>query len=345
MAAIISLDQKARRVRFGSFEMENEMVFSYFDKLAKDERDEMAKKAIYIGVLALVEDRIATFLSETKNELGTELESLKIIFEMKKELFFKSAIKGTKAEDDIGIYLREFINQQNYNDSVELTGNAAGQIAGNKTGDIVCKIENDPSINIVIEVKFDKSIKMGDIRDKNIFIRRADTAWGQLIEAQANRGSSAAIIVFDKALVDGSITRDIGSLGFVRGVGFIAVVDSQAGDYSNLFVAYNLAREIIKAKKDIDYEEEVLSFIVTRIVRDIENLLNVKKYVQAITDNSMKILEDLKANQLSLEFSLQFLKKFLNDKKLSREDLLEFYAGEEVKKEFENFDVQKFLKG
>lgn len=41
-----------------------------------------------------MEDRLSAFLSKTSNELGTELESLKMIFEMKKEIFYKSSIKG-----------------------------------------------------------------------------------------------------------------------------------------------------------------------------------------------------------------------------------------------------------
>ena len=41
-----------------------------------------------------MEDRISTFLSKTSNELGTELESLKMIFEMKKELFLSLLLKA-----------------------------------------------------------------------------------------------------------------------------------------------------------------------------------------------------------------------------------------------------------
>ena len=66
--------------------MDNEIVFNYFDNLPATERDNKLIRAIYIGVLAMMEDRISSFLSKTSNELGTELESLKMIFEMKKEL-------------------------------------------------------------------------------------------------------------------------------------------------------------------------------------------------------------------------------------------------------------------
>ena len=90
----LSLNQKLKRVEISGFELDNEIVFNYFDKLPASERDDKFIRALYIGVLALMEDRISAFLSKTSNELGTELESLKMIFEMKKELFYKSTIKG-----------------------------------------------------------------------------------------------------------------------------------------------------------------------------------------------------------------------------------------------------------
>src|SRR5690554_7138348 len=102
----LSINQKLKRIEISSFELDNEIVFNYFDNLPAAERDEKLVRAIYIGVLALMEDRISAFLSKTSNELGTELESLKMIFEMKKELFYKSTIKGTLAEDEIAEFLR-----------------------------------------------------------------------------------------------------------------------------------------------------------------------------------------------------------------------------------------------
>src|SRR5690554_2345505 len=104
--ATIKLNQKLKRLEIQNFELDNPIVFNYFDNLPASERDDKLVRALYIGVLALMEDRISSFLSKTSNELGTELESLKMIFEMKKELFYKSTIKGTLAEDEIAEFLR-----------------------------------------------------------------------------------------------------------------------------------------------------------------------------------------------------------------------------------------------
>ncbi len=134
-----------------------------------------------------MEDRLSTFLAKTTNELGTELESLKLIFDMKQEIFFKSSAKGALAEDDIAAYLNEFFIEQSFSDRALLTGNDAGKLAKNKTGDIICKINSDENLKIVIECKFDKSVRLGEVTTKDVFLKKSDTAWSQLIEAQENR--------------------------------------------------------------------------------------------------------------------------------------------------------------
>ena len=101
----IKINQQLKRIEIKEFEIENQIVFNYFDKLPVSERDEKLLRAIYIGVLALMEDRISSFLSKTSNELGTELESLKMIFFFNIEQFYKSNIKGTLAEEEIAEYL------------------------------------------------------------------------------------------------------------------------------------------------------------------------------------------------------------------------------------------------
>jgi len=68
--AILKINQKLKRIEIKPFEIENPVVFNYFDKLPASERDDTLFRAIYIGVLALMEDRIAAFLSKPKMSLG-----------------------------------------------------------------------------------------------------------------------------------------------------------------------------------------------------------------------------------------------------------------------------------
>ncbi len=294
----LKLNQQLQRVEVSAFEIDNSIVFNYFNNLKAEERDEKLIRSIYIGVLAMMEDRISAFLSKTSNELGTELESLKMIFEMKKELFYKTTMKGIAAEEDIAEYLNAFFKDKKLKDLARLTGNEAGVIVKNKTGDIICSVDGSDVVKIAIEAKFDKSIKLGDIANKDVFIRKTDTAWSQLIEADANRGSKISIIVFDISIVDGSILKVVDSVGFIPGVGFVVIIDSQKGDYSNLAIAYTLARDIAINAKQIDLDKDVLAMIITRIIKDISEVVKIRSLVHANIENNKAILGQLEKSIL-----------------------------------------------
>lgn len=330
----IKLNQQLNRVEIKEFEIENPIVFNYFNNLSANERDEKLLRAIYIGVLALMEDRISAFLSKTSNELGTELESLKMIFEMKKELFYKSTIKGILAEDEIAEFLNNYFQEKRLKDRAILTGNTTGNIVKNKTGDIVCEVNGDENLKIVVECKFDKSIRLGEVESKDIFTRKTDTAWNQLIEAEANRDGRVSIIVFDRSLVDNSILKFSENVGYISGIGFISIVDSQKGDYSNLSIAYMLARDIALNAKEVDLDKDLLAILVNRIIKDINEILSVKSLVYSNIENNKAILKQLEKSVLLMEFNQEYMKKFLRDGTLTKKDLLDFYSGEDIKDKY-----------
>lgn len=328
---MIHLNQQLKRVEVSSFEIENQVVFNYFDNLPLSERDEKLLRAIYIGVLAFMEDRISAFLSKTSNELGTELESLKLIFEMKKELFYRSTVKGMLAEDEIAEYLTQYFSERRLKDKALLTGNTAGAIARNKTGDIVCEVDGSANVKIVIECKFDKSVKLGDIETKDIFTRKTDTAWSQLLEAKANREAKVSLIVFDISLVDNSILKEFENVGYIPEVGLVAIIDSQKGDYSNLSIAYMLARDIALNARTVELDKDLLAILVNRIIKDINEVLSIKTLVHSNIENNKAILKQLEKSILLMEFNQEYLRKFLADGTLTKTDLLNYYQGEDVK--------------
>jgi len=335
---MLKINQQLKRVEISEFEIENQIVFNYFDNLPANERDEKLLRAIYIGVLALMEDRISSFLSKTSNELGTELESLKMIFEMKKELFYKSTIKGTLAEDEIAEFLNDYFKDKRIKDRAYLTGNTAGHLPRNKTGDIVCEVDGSADLKIAIECKFDKSVRLGDIETKEVFTRKTDTAWSQLIEAQANRDAKVSIIVFDISLVDNSILKNFESVGYIPSVGFVAIINSQKGDYSNLAIAYMLARDIAVNAKEVELDKDLLVMIVNRIIKDINEVLSIRSLVQNNIENNKQILKQLEKSLLLMEFNQSYMNKFLEEGTLTRNDLLDFYMGEDIKDKFKNIE-------
>mgnify|MGYP001481656069 CR=1 FL=1 len=330
----IKLNQQLNRIEIKEFEIENQIVFAYFDKLPAFEREEKLIRAIYIGVLALMEDRISTFLSKTSNELGTELESLKMIFEMKKELFYKSTIKGVLAEDEIAEFLNSYFSEKRLKDRALLSGNVTGNLPKNKTGDIICEIDGNSDLKIVIECKFDKSIRLGDIESKDIFTKKSDTAWSQLIESQANRDAKVSLIVFDISLVENSVLKNFENVGYIPGIGFVAIINSQKGDYSNLVIAYMLARDIALNARVVDLDKDLLAIIVNRTIKDIGEILSIKTLVENNIENNKSILKLLEKSMLLMEFNQEYLRKFLKDGTLSKKDLLAYYSGEDVKVRF-----------
>lgn len=330
----IKINQQLKRLEIKEFEIENQIVFNYFDNLPATERDEKLLRAIYIGVLALMEDRMSAFLSKTSNELGTELESLKMIFDMKKELFYKSSIKGILAEDEIADFLNQYFSDKKLKDRAILTGNSAGIIPRNKTGDIICEVNGNPNLRIAIECKFDKSVRLGDIETKDLFTRKTDTAWSQLLEAQANRDAKVSLIVFDISLVDNSVFKEFENVGYIPGVGMVAIINSQKGDYSNLAIAYMLARDIALNAKQVALDKDLLVILVNRLIKDINEITTIKQLVHNNIENNKAILKQLEKSMLLMEFNQQYLKKFLMDGTLTKEDLLNYYQGEDVKDKY-----------
>ena len=232
------LNHKLSRVEIDCFEISDELVFRYFDSLPESEREVALLRAIRIGVLAQMEDRFSSFLAKTTDDLGVQLENLKLLFDMKQEVFHKTAIKGVAAENEILEFLDAYIDQRGLNDLVSLSGTTKGTLKNNKTGDINAYVGGESAgLKIAIECKFDKSIKLGDVDSSDIGSNKYDTAWSQLLEASVNRDANASIIVFDKTLADASIQRMVDGVAYIEDIGFECVIDYESSDYQNLAIA------------------------------------------------------------------------------------------------------------
>jgi len=212
-----------------------------------------------------------------------------------------------------------------------LIRNLPGILPKNKTGDIICELEGKSDLIIAIECKFDKSVKVGDIESKDIFIRNNDTAWSQLIETQANRNAKVSIIVFDISFVDASILKIFENVGYISGIGMVAIVDSQKGDYKNLIIAYMLARDIALNAMSVELDKDLLFMLVNRLIKGLGEILNIKNLVESNIENNRSILKQLEKSMLLMEFNQHYLKKFLNEGTLSKIDLLAYYNGDDVK--------------
>lgn len=326
------IDHKLQRVQVDSFEISDELVYRYFDSLPETEREAALLRAIRIGVLATMEDRFSAFLSKTTDDLGVQLENLKLLFDMKQEVFHKTAIKGVAAENDILEFLEGYIEKYHLGDVVSLTGTSKGLLKNNKTGDIMAFVGGESSgRKVVIECKFDKSIKLGDVDSPDIASNKYDTAWSQLLEATVNRDANASVIVFDKTLADASIQRAVDGVTYVEGIGFICIIDYEASDYQNLAVAYNLARGLALRKDGKNVVVEFVNMLIQRLLKDVRDVQNIEMLVRTNIKNNQQILKDIEKSLLSIEFDQKYLAKYMEDGYLSKADMLEFYQREEIR--------------
>ncbi len=335
------INQKLSRVEIDSFEISDELVFQFFNSLPETEREVALLRAIRIGVLAIKEDRFSSFLSKTTDELGVQLENLKLLFDMKQEVFHKTAIKGIAAENDILEFLEEYINQRGFGDVVALTGTSKGLLKNNKTGDIIAYVGGENAgRKIAIECKFDKSVKLGNVDSTDISARKYDTAWSQLLEASVNRDANASIIVFDRTLADASIQRAVDGVIYINDIGFVCIIDYEASDYRNLAIAYNLARALALRTDGKTVDAEFVNMLILRILKDIKDVQDIRGLVQSNITNNQKILKNIEKSLMSIEFTQQYLAKYLQDGYLSKSDLLEFYQREEIRDKYKQISAE-----
>lgn len=336
---IVSLDQQLKRVKVKSFELKSPIVFEYFNSLPADERDERFLDAIQIGVLALKEDRLSAFFTRVTDELGVRLESLKMIFEMRREVMKKATIKGTIFEEIIIDALNSYIKEKGFKDEVVPTGETTGAIKEDKTGDIVVLIDGDENKRLTIECKFDKSVSL---EHSNVFTKnKIDSALSQLIEAQANRDAPTAIIVFDISNINSTVLKFTDSVRYVPEFGFVVVVNHEANDFRNLFIAYILARDIVLNIKEFEYEKDLLEIMVNRLVKDIEEFLKIRDLVEKNIENNKEILKQIERGILLFDFHREYFKKFLSSGRLTKKELLEFYTAEDIRTKY--LEIQKEL--
>jgi hypothetical protein len=344
---VLKLDQNKKSVRIDGLLLEQRLIFEYFDKQPEKEREPLLVRALLLGVLALMEDRLSAFLAKTSNTLGTELEHLKYILDLNTELFYRTTMKGRDAEQDLVDQLGSYARQRGYADEVVHTGDVTGALPKNKSGDIRITIDNDKECAIVIESKFDKAKRIGGFADKDP-LSKGDTAIGQLLEAGANREAAAAIIVFDASMVDGRLAAEVGGAKYFPGCGFITIVDSARGDFATLFLCYDLARSLALARRRNNAkEDDVLPLIVGRFLHDVNSFLALKKQLLDSIEGHRKMLQTIEGSMLSLEFTKEIFNRFLQDGGLSKEQLVDFYQAEPVKSRYSELvkELDGALKG
>jgi hypothetical protein len=95
-----------------------------------------------------------------------------------------------------------------------------------------------------------------------------------------------------------------------------------------------LARDIALNAKQVDLDKDLLVLLVNRLIKDINEITTIKNLVHNNIENNKAILKQLEKSILLMDFNQQYLKKFLEDGTLTKEDLLNYYQGEDVKDKY-----------
>jgi hypothetical protein len=318
-----------------NIQIEDSVITEYLAGMPESEREAAVVKAIGIGVLAEIKGEIAHFLHETEGELGKHLASLKTLYELRDIRFKETSSKGEKAEQQIISALANIQTAAKYDeDEIIDLSLQRGKLPRNKTGDILVAIDARDDCSIGFEVKLDKGVKLGllDSRDP---AAKTDTAIGQLLEMRANRDTDANVIVFDEDSVDTTVSAAcVGGVKFIQEVGFIVIVSTRRGDFSNLAVAYTISRTMAQANlntKSID--GHVMTMIVERLLYLLSDYKSVEKEVANIQKSANKIKASLDKVSEYIASTEQYLKHYLDSGELSEKQLLEFYTAKQLAKD------------
>ena len=363
----IQCDSSAKSVKFPEFECNDPLVYEFFSNVNAADYDENFNAILHIGTLAVMEDRIGHLIESAGKEIYPQLERFKLMLNRRDAVFKETAIKkGEEAEVEIVDVLADFAKSNGWSDDIIQSGKVKGKLSRNKTGDVLATIEMTPDedssateVVLGLEVKFDKKlafgdpenlkIETGDPKDKGFKASTQKTAWSQLLETKANRDSPFSIIVFDKQLMSSSMQKTTEDVAYIPAIpGFVVVIDSQSGDYSNLLLVYKIARDmsVYHARDELDVEAQVLEIIVKRILHYLGDAKKISDKVRKHTENAIKMNNDVQGlinhALLHAEYTESFLKKFLANKKLTKTDYAEFYfASPAAEKLRESNDEEK----
>ncbi len=318
--------------------IENSLVSEYLESLPASEREDAVIRALGIGVMAELKGEISHFLHETEGHLGKHLSSLKSLYELR-SMRFQTAGKGGDAEQQVMDVLNEFKEKAGFNeDQVKDLSRVTGQIPRNKTGDVLVEVNGNSDTAIGIEVKLDKGVKLGEILERDP-TAKSDTAVSQLLETAANRNTAVNIIVFDEDSVDATVSKQcVDGVRYLGGIGFIVIVSTRRNDFRTLALVYLLARDLVlAAPKQAIADHHVLERIVERLVLVLNDYSTTRKDAEAIIKSAQKIITQSERTLRLAENTRDYLKNYLENGELSREQMLDFYQARGVAELMKDF--------
>jgi hypothetical protein len=336
--SFVELGTKPNRVLFGgSHEIEDDFLYECFSQIPASEYEDAFKKFLVVGAYAWREERLAAFFRKVEDEVEGRLEELKVLYKTR-TLREKATTKGTAVERDAATVLQEFIDEQKWQDEVTLTGESVGVLPRRKVGDLVVDLVGYDR-RVVIESKMDASVLVGDPTTLDGAGKASHapekTAYGQNLTALVNRQADVSIIIFDKntssATVKAIHDKEYGLRFNPEIPAFVAIIDVSRDDWSNLFLAYSLARSIALLG-DGAIEHRRIELVVKRIVRDLGRVKQMDNQVgkaEKAANETLKALGSLRevsaAAAESANRSLELVSRVVSGQLVSGEEWKKFF--------------------
>jgi len=279
-------------------------IYQYLTDISKIKKGDRAiaiEKALNVGLLASQQGRVAQAVKLFNSEISGEYDLLSTHMEVLQHKLEKDNKFKTDLEEDVVIALISHCTEMGYDDVVLPTGTEGKD--GNKTGDALATITIDSTkqTKIAIEVKFATNYQKGETQNVTVTnIRpKRDSVYSQILESRAVLDGSLGIFVIDESLnpIEGP---GIQYLPDIRG--FIVKVDVLTGDYDNLCMCYEVARQMaIGGRPDEGVDMALLQFLVS----DLCTLLGRQKFIK---DQGASIIKSIKKNQIK---TIEEVKKIL----------------------------------
>jgi len=336
----VNLSHEGKTIGINNLIINNTLVYEYFKSIPAEKYLETIQKAIHIGALALMEDRFSAFLANTKNELGVQLESLKLIYDMKIKEYTQTTQKGVVAEIMVFNALLEYITANEFNDGLESTGSTKGTNGKNKTGDLVITL-NEINKKIAIEVKLDSSVTLGDFKTKadKFASNIKDTAISQILESKFNRDGDFGIFVYDSSSVNIAVSTALtNGIKYFPGVGFVVIVDILSNDYRNLFLAYLLSRDMAYNNNLVQINTEWVNVFLDNMMNDFKNIISLKSDVDGIKkglDSTIKacdkLTDNINKNIVRLESNYNYFNTFIKNNDRNSGEFFKYFSGKNYK--------------
>jgi hypothetical protein len=125
----------------------------------------------------------------------------------------------------------------------------------------------------------------------------------------------------------------VNGISWIPGIGFVVIIDDARQDYSNLFVALDLARSMLLSTLKV-VDQDIFQSLLGRLANDLSSILETEKLLKENHTNLKKIAISIRKHALLVGFTQKILKDFINSGTVSNEALLSLYQGEGLKSQF-----------